>query len=251
MSVRRVSLLVILLIYTAATEQAFLSVLEGVEVTLPCNSLMPGHVSCDGNDWLLDGETFTVLVSRGSVIVDVDRLSVTPDCSLVIKAVKTGDVGSYYCNHSLSNRNSPEVYLSVVTMTRLETPYDTTLTCQVFTYWNCVEKVQWHVQGQHVLDGHPGLETTLSSCKAVVHFPSSSFLKKKTFTCQVSDDKRTQEFSFITAVPSDSSVVVYLMLTMHAAEILLVTVVIALLIRVIRNQRSHNNGPLRAHCVIE
>ncbi|XP_053708917.1 uncharacterized protein LOC128751746 isoform X2 [Synchiropus splendidus] len=232
MSVRRVSLLVILLIYTAATEQAFLSVLEGVEVTLPCNSLMPGHVSCDGNDWLLDGETFTVLVSRGSVIVDVDRLSVTPDCSLVIKAVKTGDVGSYY-------------------LTRLETPYDTTLTCQVFTYWNCVEKVQWHVQGQHVLDGHPGLETTLSSCKAVVHFPSSSFLKKKTFTCQVSDDKRTQEFSFITAVPSDSSVVVYLMLTMHAAEILLVTVVIALLIRVIRNQRSHNNGPLRAHCVIE
>ena len=88
---------------TAVTGQPVLiTVRDGDEVTLSCRSVTDQD-KCDRTDWAFVDSTYTLveLIERGQIGEDAkvksDRLSVTVDCSLVIKKITGEDVGRYYC----------------------------------------------------------------------------------------------------------------------------------------------------------
>lgn len=82
------------------------TVRAGDEVTLPCESLKNNQQKCGNTTWIWrdSGNTaaveLTELGQTGETIrAKSDRLSVTADCSLVIKKVMSEDVGRYSCVH--------------------------------------------------------------------------------------------------------------------------------------------------------
>ncbi|KAK9531879.1 hypothetical protein VZT92_011273 [Zoarces viviparus] len=122
----------------------FVTVRDGDEATLPCNSVMDDHENCDSTEWLFDDprRTAAVLLVRDGQIHKAakdksDRLSVSEKCSLIIKNVTDEDVGRYTCRQLRSGRQQgPDalIYLFGVTMTEHEDDDEVTLRCSVKTY---------------------------------------------------------------------------------------------------------------------
>ncbi|KAM8846912.1 uncharacterized protein ACB058_013106 isoform 3-T3 [Synchiropus picturatus] len=266
----------VLLCCAGAAGDTFLFAQEGAEVTLSCDSRAPDQASCEGTTWLgeKDGET-KALVEHETVKVDVDRLSLAPDCSLVIKKMGAGDAGRYTCRQfdRSGSYKDANTFLSMVSLTQSQTQGDETLTCKVASPGFCPEKVQWLYQGQTITKDHPQLKTSSMSCgDAAVQFPLASFLERHLLTCEVSHSDTVVRFPFQAAVtstpvttasspsssaeaaPRGSSVEDYLVLTLRVAEVLLVTMVTALLITALRKRGSHDhstvseNPPLLLHC---
>ncbi|XP_039981608.1 uncharacterized protein LOC120789144 isoform X1 [Xiphias gladius] len=74
----------------------------GGEVALPCQSVRDDQVKCNGTAWLFDESRKSITLFEYGKIHDEaksksDRLSVTENCSLVIKKVTVQDVGRYTC----------------------------------------------------------------------------------------------------------------------------------------------------------
>ncbi|KAI3364576.1 hypothetical protein L3Q82_011366 [Scortum barcoo] len=114
--------------FTAAAEKLLLSftVRDGDEVTLPCENVIGGQKNCVYTTWLFSrsGNSSTVeLIKLGQIGERAksksDRLSVTANCSLVIKKVTVEDVGQYTCRQFRSGQqqgNDSLVHLSVINM---------------------------------------------------------------------------------------------------------------------------------------
>ncbi|XP_042246118.1 uncharacterized protein LOC121882147 isoform X1 [Thunnus maccoyii] len=124
----KMSLFLILgLQFTAVTGQTslYITVRDGDEVTLSCENVMTDQDKCDRITWLFNGlrSTATVaLIELGQIVENAkaksDRLSVTANCSLVIKKVTVEDVGRYTCRQFKSGQEQGQdsrVDLSVVT----------------------------------------------------------------------------------------------------------------------------------------
>lgn len=102
---------------TAGQQRAFFTVKAGDGVTLPCGNVTEKKHNCDRVTWTFSqpGNRSVSLFERGNFTEEANakpgRLSVTANCSLVIKNVTMEDVGHYFCR---SNRLW-KVDLSVVT----------------------------------------------------------------------------------------------------------------------------------------
>ena len=110
---------------TAVTGQTFLfTVRDGDEATLSCENVMTDQDKCDGTSWLFRGSTNTAaveLIDHGQIgekaKAKSDRLSLTADCSLVIKKVTVEDAGYFTCRQfDRSGQQGPDslVFLFVV-----------------------------------------------------------------------------------------------------------------------------------------
>ncbi|XP_026197646.1 uncharacterized protein LOC113149645 [Anabas testudineus] len=110
------------------TGQYFYSftVRDGDDVTLPCGNVRDDQNKCDSTTWIFSesGNKAAVTlfelgqIKKDSVKSKSDRLSVTENCSLVIKKVTDEDVGRYICRQFISGRQQggdSEVDLSVAT----------------------------------------------------------------------------------------------------------------------------------------
>ncbi|XP_038160040.1 uncharacterized protein LOC119795872 [Cyprinodon tularosa] len=95
--------LLMILQLTVAADQTSVSKRAGDEVTLKCSTGIDGQQKCSSTTWILvdSGNRASVeLVELGQINNDItkaDRLSLTADCSLVIKKVREKDAGRYYC----------------------------------------------------------------------------------------------------------------------------------------------------------
>lgn len=82
----------------------------GHEATLPCAALRPLQDQCNGTTWLFSppwGRSVP-LVEDGTLHGHAsDRLSLTGDCSLLIKKVKYEDKGRYTCRQSTQGQADP------------------------------------------------------------------------------------------------------------------------------------------------
>ena len=93
----------------------------GDEVTLSCGNVTDYQDECNSTSWYLsDIKNQVMLVDRGQINNNgkstSDRLSVTENCSLVIKKVTAEDVGIYTCRQIKSGEPQyARVHLSVVT----------------------------------------------------------------------------------------------------------------------------------------
>ncbi|XP_077949619.1 uncharacterized protein LOC120814399 isoform X7 [Gasterosteus aculeatus] len=199
-------LLILMLQFTEAATEQRLTVRDGDEVTLPCNSVTEDQNNCDSTVWLFTYSRSTqavVLVRNGQIDeakAESDRLSVSQNCSLVMKKVTHGDVGRYVCREFRpgGQHKDAEVHLSVVSMTEETNRDKVTLRCSVWTYERCEHTVKWMNGGQHVDKDNEEVKTSPSLCFASLSFKTSHFFYTSSFTslkCEVTDGDKVMQFS--------------------------------------------------------
>ncbi|XP_078030266.1 uncharacterized protein LOC144466591 [Epinephelus lanceolatus] len=199
--------LMLLFKFTAAIEKYSL---VGDEVTLSCENVTHDQDNCDSATWLFsDGGNTVTLFEHGKIHREAeaksDRLSVTANCSLVIKKVTHEDVGRYSCRQFRSGRqvSDSQVHLSVVTMTERQDTDWVIFFCSVWTYEQCPHTVKWLYEGNQ-----NDLETSQSTCSASVTFTTSDYNQKLKYSellkCEVTDG-HTKEVHQFTFSPPQSS----------------------------------------------
>ncbi|XP_038587918.1 uncharacterized protein LOC119912700 isoform X2 [Micropterus salmoides] len=202
-----VSLFVILVLQFTATGQNFNSftVRAGDEVTLPCGNVIQNQDNCDGTSWLasrdIGAAAATELITHGKISKNgifeakSDRLSVTENCSLVIKNVTVEDVGRYTCRQfKKSGQQQGEdsvVYLSVINIEQYQISYTVGFICSVLTYGKCEHTVEWLYEGNK-----NNMVTSQGSCSATVAFTAPPLSQKSNYCellkCNVTDNKSGQ-----------------------------------------------------------
>ncbi|XP_051265476.1 uncharacterized protein LOC127368577 isoform X5 [Dicentrarchus labrax] len=175
----------------------------GDEVTLPCGNVRDNQDKCQRTSWLFvhSGNTPSVcLIDRGQIVENTnsksDRLSVTVNCSLVIKKVTVEDACHYTCRQFISGQQQgPDsvVYLSVITMTEHQTNERVIWFCAVLTYEGCGHSVKWLYD-----DDDDKIDTEISqyTCASSVAFTIPHLKQKSNYyelcKCNMTDDKRGQ-----------------------------------------------------------
>ncbi|XP_028461828.1 uncharacterized protein LOC114573715 [Perca flavescens] len=191
----QITLFVILLLQfteVAGQKPLYITVRAGDEVTLPCENRIIQD-KCSSTTWLSSrkGGAAVALIELGKIKAVIpkaksDRLSVTKNCSLVIKKVTPDDVSRYTCRQFYkSGRQGPEsvVHLSVVDMEEQKNTDDTvTLICSMLTSAGCDHTVKWLYEGNENV-----VEITPLTCSASVSFPPH--LNQKLLKCKVTDQK--------------------------------------------------------------
>ncbi|XP_056283801.1 uncharacterized protein LOC130202348 isoform X2 [Pseudoliparis swirei] len=213
--------LVLVLQFTAATGQDYdsFTVRDGDEVSLPCFNVMDDQKNCDSTVWIFDDFKRTVAVypvKDGQIVAEAkdksDRLSVSENCSLVIKKVTDEDVGQYACIQYRSGQQQVQdakVILSVVTipLLSLTTSPSSPVTehkdseeviCSLSTYRTCTHKVKWMIEEEEVEEDHQDVMTSQSSCSASLKVKSGSFntLRFNSWMCEVTVGDQVQKFMF-------------------------------------------------------
>nr|XP_020482333.1 uncharacterized protein LOC109976653 [Labrus bergylta] len=126
-------------------ESLFVYGTAGDQALLPCTNLITSD--CSRISWTFffkgDGVRYTTEVDQGKVRADsdkVDRMSLSPNCSLVLRDLKTKDAGSYVC---LQDGNGiTDIYFSVLTIMSVSTITDLqrggnlSLSCVLFTFFD-------------------------------------------------------------------------------------------------------------------
>ncbi|KAL3979406.1 coagulation factor II (thrombin) receptor [Sarotherodon galilaeus] len=194
------------------------TVRDGDKVTLPCENVINNHHNCDTTTWLFidsRGKAAVELVNHGQIkeTAKSDRLSVTAECSLVIKKVTAEDVGRYTCrqfrgNQGRQNGQDAVVHLSVVHMTEQKNADAVTLNCSVSIYVRCKHKVKW-IHNSEALDrDYSKLKTSQSPCSATVTFLNLAYTHLLTydFNCSVTtEDNKEQLFTYSTQSSGEKS----------------------------------------------
>ncbi|KAL3979436.1 RIO kinase 2 [Sarotherodon galilaeus] len=110
------SLLILMLQFEGTTEQhqtdQTVTAERGHDVTLPCKNVIQGQHNCNSTTWIFSDSSSTVTLFELGQIKEAkpksDRLSLSADCSLVIKKVTDQDVGPYTCRQFKTRGGSQE-----------------------------------------------------------------------------------------------------------------------------------------------
>ncbi|XP_026196761.1 uncharacterized protein LOC113149113 isoform X2 [Anabas testudineus] len=201
--------LILILQFTASDQLSF-TVRDGGDVSLPCKQVMNDQDKCDTAVWLhqrpkyaensaevelvKDGQIDTTHVSRSKS----DRLSVTENCSLVIKKVTDEDVGRYICrNKSQPKSEDGLMYLFVVNISQQNSFDRVGFTCSVLGYGDCRHSVKWFHQRTMITD----LVTSQNNCSVTEYFMHTS-VKYESLKCEVTDSDTGSVHQFPLRPPS-------------------------------------------------
>ncbi|XP_039455181.1 uncharacterized protein LOC120433257 isoform X1 [Oreochromis aureus] len=110
------SLLILMLQFKGTTEQnqtvQTVTAGRGHDVTLPCKNAIQGQHNCNSTTWIFSESNSSVelfnLGQNKEAKPKSDRLSLSADCSLVIKKVTDQDVGRYTCRQFKTATGSQE-----------------------------------------------------------------------------------------------------------------------------------------------
>ncbi|XP_028252940.1 uncharacterized protein LOC114428583 [Parambassis ranga] len=205
------SCLLLVLHFTVTAGQTSVLKRGGEDVTLSCEKVINDQNNCDGTTWVYSLPRVTEateLIRLGQInegISNKDRLSVTENCSLIIKEVRQEDVGRYVCLQYKKEEQPPtldhqsQVELSVVIMTESNNTDQVYLICSVVPYDRCRHTVRWLFNGEE-LDGQPDIFTSNSECSSTLTFVELTkfvYSLQNLFKCKVTDETgKVQQFDF-------------------------------------------------------
>lgn len=190
-----VCLLLLLFTAVAGKDRSAFTVQATDEVTLPCENVIKDQNKCDQTSWLFTHnyvKPTLELVSLGQIAkAKSNKLSITKDCSLVIKEVTSTDTGQYVCRQfTKSNKQGlfSLVHLSVVYMGAAGVPGVSHHRCGV--YGKCAHTVKWINWTNMTI-----IKTEDTQCSSTVSFrstlPNVSDLIDSLF-CNVTDLRNGQ-----------------------------------------------------------
>ncbi|XP_031607374.1 uncharacterized protein LOC116329490 [Oreochromis aureus] len=187
----------------------------GGDVTLPCLNVIDEQNNCDGTTWVFTSRNRETveLIKLGQIGEEAktksDRLSVTANCSLLIKKLTVEDVGLYSCQQYRLGRTRAEdtlvhqsfIDLSVITLTEHEDTDTVMLSCSVVTYEQCHHTVKWLIESRDVDKENREIVTSQTDCAATVSFLESHSIYPSRYNimkCEVTDTntRRVQLFTF-------------------------------------------------------
>ncbi|XP_023203070.1 uncharacterized protein LOC111611338 [Xiphophorus maculatus] len=185
----------------------YYAVRAGDDVTLSCENVIDGHSNCDTTSWIYSkaGRPAVELHNNGQLkVTRSDRLSVSANCSLIVKKVTDQDVGRYTCRQFKKPGegqfgSDAVVRLSLVHLTEHEDQNKMTLTCSVVTDEPCKHSVKWLYNGNLLGKDNKEITESSSSCSAAVAFQTSNYfyqLRFNTFKCEVKIENKVQLFTF-------------------------------------------------------
>ncbi|XP_014889457.1 uncharacterized protein LOC106948356 [Poecilia latipinna] len=164
--------------------------------------------TCNKTTWIFTGQSNKAepLYEHGNIHKDSrtksDRLSVTSDCSLVIKKISVEDVGLYVCRQFKSSGQKvaeSEADLSVINMTEQKISDETILICSVSSFAGCPQSVKWLYDNKDD-ENIKTITPPQSACSATVSFTTSPHVstskRSELFRCQVKTRGDMKEFSF-------------------------------------------------------
>ncbi|XP_039874285.1 uncharacterized protein LOC120725440 isoform X2 [Simochromis diagramma] len=203
---------------TGQTLSSFRAARAGHDITLSCENVIDGQHDCSYTTWTFTDSRQTPasveLVVHGQIKENVKaeytRLSVTANCSLLIKKVKAEDVGRYTCKQYKTRGGQQEgpgfmIDLSVINMTEHENNNKVIVNCSVLTHAHCRHTVEWLHEGKNKIsdvDIKPG------SCSVIVTFKRSHRDQKSQFynslKCKVTDKHTKEEKLFPFKLKSSS-----------------------------------------------
>ncbi|CAI5684419.1 unnamed protein product [Oreochromis niloticus] len=200
---------------TVSVNETSMFMKVGDDVTLLCVNVIDEQNNCDGTTWTFasrNKETVE-LIELGQIgekaQTKSDRLSVTANCSLLIKKLTVEDVGLYYCqqykvketpsNHTLVHQSL--VHLSVITLTEHKDTDKVKLSCSVVTHAECHHTVKWLLKGQAEDKENKQIVTSQTDCSTTVSIVENHYLYSshhKILKCEVTDTKtgKVQLFTF-------------------------------------------------------
>ncbi|PWA27700.1 hypothetical protein CCH79_00000631, partial [Gambusia affinis] len=161
---------------------SFFTVQAGDKITLSCENIRKDQKNCDRTTWtyrnfMQEGTIFENGQINKDATTDSSRLSLTADCSLVIKKITLQDAGLYTCKQNqLANQDSQEslVDVSVIKVSEPEFNDDVSLHCSLQEHKYCTHTVEW-VYDQKMPSG---VKVLLYSCRATVTFTTSLLSQK-------------------------------------------------------------------------
>ncbi|XP_032441397.1 uncharacterized protein LOC116734240 [Xiphophorus hellerii] len=204
---KQTSFFVTLMLYlTAADGPHYSAVRDGDKVTLPCGNVINIRNHCNSITWIFTKNSRTsTLFEKGQIHEDAaaksDRLSVTSDCSLVIKKVSVEDVGQYNCRQYINGqqRSDSDIILSVIQMVKQKQKDKIILTCSVMDHNHCRYTVKWLNEGREEMLSD--MEESDQSCSATVTIPASDRnwkLNSEILKCKVTNSfsNKVQLFNY-------------------------------------------------------
>ncbi|KAL3979433.1 cystinyl aminopeptidase [Sarotherodon galilaeus] len=124
---------------------------RGHDVTLPCKNVIQGQHNCNSTTWIFSDSSSSVtlfeLGQNKEAKPKPDRLSLSADCSLVIKKVTDQDVGRYTCRQ-FKTRGGPQegpdfmIDLSVINNVKTTTKSTIKPTLKITNIWTTKEEVK-------------------------------------------------------------------------------------------------------------
>ncbi|XP_032440496.1 uncharacterized protein LOC116733776 isoform X3 [Xiphophorus hellerii] len=158
------------------------TVQTGDKITLSCENVRKDQKNCDRTTWtyrnfMQEGTIFENGQINKDAATDSSRLSLTANCSLVIKKVTLQDAGLYTCRQNLlANQDSQEslVDVSVIRVSEPEFNDDVSLRCSLQEHNYCTHTVEW-VYDQKMPSG---VKVISYSCRTTVTFTKSVFNQK-------------------------------------------------------------------------
>ncbi|XP_025754470.1 uncharacterized protein LOC106096661 isoform X1 [Oreochromis niloticus] len=200
---------------TVSVNETSMFMKVGDDVTLICLNVIDEQNNCDGTTWIFTprNKETVELIELGQIVEEAktksDRLSVTANCSLLIKNLTVEDVGLYSCRqykveetpskHTLVHQSLAR--LSVITLTEHKDTKKVMLSCSVVTYEQCHHTVKWLLKGQDVNKENEQIVTSQTDCSTTVSILENHYLYSshhKILKCEVTDTKtgKVQLFTF-------------------------------------------------------
>ncbi|KAM4522742.1 uncharacterized protein PAE49_002333 isoform 2-T2 [Odontesthes bonariensis] len=205
--------LILMLQFAAVTEQHLTSVTvrEGDEATLSCAN-EADQVKCNRTSWAFHHSSTRAaadLVKLGQIVknqisgAELDGVSVSVNCSLMIQSVTADNVGRYFCmllNYSGQEPVQNTLDLSLVKITEQKMSDRVVLKCSVSTHQTCSHNVKWLLQGQDIDEHNTDLVLRKLRCSTSITFLRSHFIYQsknyQSLKCEVTDnDSRAQQFN--------------------------------------------------------
>ncbi|XP_026174178.1 uncharacterized protein LOC113137056 isoform X2 [Mastacembelus armatus] len=213
----------------------------GQDVTMTCANV--SDTKCSNINWLYNAaKTETIYdVQDGNIIkssVRAARLSLGPDCSVVIRNITAEDVGLYTCRRGRNPGQDAATFLSVLTISLF--PPDTgpqmdevTLQCSLLRFSKDVRcrenSFSWMDEAGTLLLGEQSQSETQCVSRLTVKRQS---LDNRTYTCWFVDEENNVKIQTeYTRVLTTDWTLSYIMLPLRVTGLILMIVITVLLIR--------------------